>query len=391
MYFNFAATAALLSHAHLAQALPQIGSSISSSSVASTSAVSARATVWSVSEAAVPTSTAACNNSPDLCDRHYNNITHMGAHDVAFLRDSSTSFSTSGNTFYNATVALSAGIRLLQAQVHLEAGVLRLCHTSCLLLDGGTLEAWLATIKTWMDANRNEVVTVILVNADDQKSASFGKVFTSSGLSTYGYTLPTTSSMLIWPTLQSLISANTRLVTFIASIDYDPAFPYLLPEFNYIFETAFGVMSPTGFGCDLDRPSTQSSAAAAVSAGFMGMINHFLDKDAGFGIIIPDVDNITSTNSPSTTNVGALGKQGAECYIKWGVKPTFILVDFFNVGPAIETADMLNGIVGTGRVVVSTEPLTLATNSASRFNGYSGLTVVAIAMAVVAIVNTVWL
>jgi hypothetical protein len=317
----------------------------------------------------------------------------MGAHDVAFLRDSTTSFSTSGNTFYNATVALSAGIRLLQAQVHLESGVLRLCHTSCLLIDGGTLEAWLSSIKTWMDANTNEVVTVILVNSDNQAAATFGTDFTSSGLSTYGYTPPSTTAMATWPTLQTLITANTRLVTFIASIDYDTNYPYLMPEFNYMFETAFGVMSTTGFTCTLDRPSSQQFASTAVSAGFMGMLNHFLDEDAGFGIQVPDVGNLTNTNSASTSLVGAVGKHGSDCNSQWGVKPTFILVDFFNVGPAIETADTLNGITATGRTAVSTEQLVAATkaSAASVLNGISGFKVCALAMVVVVVGNMVWL
>ena len=39
----------------------------------------------------------ACNNSPDLCDRAYSNITHLGAHDAGFVRDATTSYSTAGN------------------------------------------------------------------------------------------------------------------------------------------------------------------------------------------------------------------------------------------------------------------------------------------------------
>lgn len=39
----------------------------------------------------------ACNNSPDLCGRSYANVTHLGAHDSAFLRDASTGYSQAGN------------------------------------------------------------------------------------------------------------------------------------------------------------------------------------------------------------------------------------------------------------------------------------------------------
>lgn len=39
----------------------------------------------------------ACNNSPDLCSKTYDSITHLGAHDSAFVRDASTDYSTAGD------------------------------------------------------------------------------------------------------------------------------------------------------------------------------------------------------------------------------------------------------------------------------------------------------
>lgn len=391
------AATVLLSLASFSQAIPQNGgyggsgyggggyggyggqqsASSASSSIAVASSVaspvassvaSSTASAVSVIEAAVSTSTVACNNSPQLCNRNYNNITHMGAHDSAFLRDSSTGYSTAGNQFYNVTIALSSGIRLLQVQVHNLNGVLELCHTSCLLLDSGSLETFLTEIKTWMDANTNEVVTLLLVNSDDESAASFGSVFSSSGIDTYGYTpTSTTAPIATWPTLQTLITANTRLITFIASIDYDSTYPYLLPEFTYVFETYFGVLSLDAFNCTLQRPTSVDSAADAVSSNYMGLINHFADTAQSFGITIPNVNDIAITNSAATNTTGALGTQAKQCQSEWGIKPTFILVDFFNVGPSIDTADIMNGIYGetTGRTNVSTSVLTATTTYSS--------------------------
>ncbi|KAN0095033.1 PLC-like phosphodiesterase, TIM beta/alpha-barrel-containing domain containing protein [Hyaloscypha variabilis] len=392
-----ATSVALLSLAGIGQAIPQQGGGNggfgggpqSQSSRVATTATRASTTA---TEAAVSTSTVACNNSPLLCNRNYNNITHMGAHDAAFLRDSSTSFSISGNQFYNATIALSAGIRLLQAQVHNSSGTLELCHTTCTLLDAGSLEAFLMEIKTWMDANTNEVVTLLLVNSDDESAATFGSVFESSGISTYGYTpTSTTGPISTWPTLQTLITANTRLVTFIASITYDSSYPYLLNEFDYVFETAFGVSSMSGFNCSLSRPTSLSSSTAAISSGYMGLLNHFADTVEVFGISIPDVTDIATTNSADTNTTGALGTQGAECDSEWGTKPTFILVDFWNVGPAIATADQLNGITATGRTSVSTAELTASSSLGVRGDAWGLGAVAGTAIAVVALVNIVWL
>jgi hypothetical protein len=396
-----AALAAVLPLISLSQAVPQgfggsgqggFGQSSSSSDATATSvSIASKAVgVTIVSQAAESTSTVACNNSPDLCNRNYNNITHMGAHDSAFLRDSTTDFSTSGNQFYNATVALSAGIRLLQAQVHNSSGTLELCHTTCSLLDAGTLESFLSDIKTWMDANTNEVVTLLLVNSDDQDASDFGTVFESSGISAYGYTPTSTSGpMSTWPNLQTLITANTRLVTFIASITYDSTYPWLINEYDYAFETTFGVTSLSGFNCTLQRPTTLSSSASAISAGYMGLINHFADTAEAFGISIPDVSDIDTTNSPDTNTTGTLGTNGAECESEWGTKPTFMLVDFWNVGPSIETADNLNGIIATGRTSVSTAELTQGSGASSVVGDVPRMAVVA--MGVVAVAYFVWM
>lgn len=377
------AAAALLLLAGLAQAVPQFG----------TSSTVSTATAASASLAAAATSTVACNNSPDLCNRNYNNITHMGAHDVAFLRDNSTSFSVAGNTFYNATIALSAGLRLLQAQVHDLNGTLELCHTSCSLLDGGSLESWLGKIKSWMDSNPNEVVSILLVNSDNFNVSSFGTVFEASGISEYGYTPASTTAMSTWPTLQTLISANTRLVTFVTNIDYETASPYILPEFNYIFETPFDVTSSSGFNCTVDRPSSLSSGtgATALSSGYMSLMNHFQYNAMAFGITVPAIGLIETTNSAATNTTGTLGTHGEQCNSEWGSKPTFVLVDFFNVGPAIEAADNLNGITATGRITLSTAQLTADTSAAARPQSTSWFGVAAMAMGVVALGNFVWL
>jgi len=264
----------------------------------------------------------------------------MGAHDSSFLRDASTGNSLAGNQFFNATVALDAGIRLLQVQVHDLNGTIEMCHTSCSLLDAGPLQDWLSDVNAWMDENPNEVVTLLIVNSDGNDVTEFGAAFDASGVGKYGFT-PSGNG---WPTLQSMIDAKTRLVTFIASIKPSSAYPYLLTEFDHVFETAFGVTSLSGFDCKIDRPSTQSSAESAIAAGLLPLINHFADNDLGSGITVPNVDDIATTNSASTTTTGALGLHAQTCRSEWGITPTFILVDFFNEGPSINTADAMNGV-----------------------------------------------
>ncbi|KAG8161436.1 hypothetical protein KVR01_008423 [Diaporthe batatas] len=317
----------------------------------STGSYAASTAVEAATSASTSTSTSnvACNNSPDLCSRQYSNVTHMGAHDAAFLRDSSTDNSVAGNQYYNATAALNAGIRLLSLQVHNSNETLQLCHTTCSLLDAGTLEDFLVKIKYWMDENPNEVVTLLIVNSDDEDVASFGAVFESSNISSYGYAPATAGASNTWPTLQTMIDEGTKLVTFIATITYSTTYPYLLNEWDYVFETAYEVTSLAGLNCTVDRPSGVSDASSGISSGYLPLMNHFVYQSITSSIEVPNVEIIDTTNSPDTGTLGTLGQHAATCNSEWGTAPVFALVDFYSEGPAIDTADSLNGIAPEGR------------------------------------------
>ncbi|KAG0645004.1 PI-PLC X domain-containing 1 [Hyphodiscus hymeniophilus] len=262
------------------------------------------------------TTDVACNGNVALCSRLYSNVTQIGTHDSAFVGILPTD-----NQLVSVTTQLDDGVRFLQAQTHVKDNVLELCHTSCAELDAGPLTTYLTDIKTWLDANDNQVLTLLLTNGDFVDVSMFGDAMTSSGLSSYAFTPGTQLSMSQWPTLQQLIDAGTRLVMF---LDYDAntsVVPYILPEFDYFFETAYDV---TDFdSCALDRPPGSNGA------GLMMIVNHFLDVDI-FGISIPDVAEDSSTNA--ATGSKSIGAQADLCISTWGRSPNLILLDNFNIG-----------------------------------------------------------
>ncbi|KAF2646482.1 hypothetical protein P280DRAFT_12073 [Massarina eburnea CBS 473.64] len=332
----------------------------------------------------------ACNNSPSLCNKAYNNVTYLGTHDAAFLRDASTNFNTAGNQFYNATVQLSAGVRLLTAQVHKynsTSGPIEwhLCHTTCSLLDAGTLESWLGEIKTWMDANPTDVVTVLLVNSDNASGDILGEQFNSSGISRYAYTPPSSTTLpKTWPTLDNLISNGTRLMSFVASMSTPSAsYPFLMDEFTYLYENSYENESPSEFSCDPNRP-TNLDAQTAKSSGRMFLMNHFLYSTQLFGIQTPNVTYTNVTNAAS--GAGSLGNAIQNCTSVYSKPPNFVLVDFFNVGPAIQAVDNANGVTSAqGRKSVSTA---LVDETASRSAGTRSTgSVLAVIVAVMAAVG----
>jgi hypothetical protein len=169
-----------------------------------------------------------CNGNAALCSRKYSNVTLIGTHDSAFVGILPTD-----NQFKSVTDQLDAGIRFLQAQTHLKSGVLQLCHTTCAEKDAGTLLAYLTTVNTWLAANPNEVLTILLTNGDSASVSLFGAAMVSSGLSQYAYAPGSKLTMSQWPTLQTMISNGDRLVMFLGkspSRYTDPAHTNLLKK-----------------------------------------------------------------------------------------------------------------------------------------------------------------
>ena len=150
-----------------------------------------------------------CNGSPSLCGRRYSNVTYVGSHDSAFV-----GLLPTDNQFTSVASQLSQGVRFVQAQSHNKNGVIELCHTTCLEKDAGTLTDYLAPIKSFLDANPDEVVTLLLTNGDAIPVAQYGTIFQAVGLASYAFAPSSTLSLDEWPTLAEMISSGKRLVVF---------------------------------------------------------------------------------------------------------------------------------------------------------------------------------
>lgn len=152
---------------------------------------------------------AACNGHSELCSRRYSNITFVGAHDSPFVGDD-----IADNQEVSIAEQLELGVRFLQGQTHIEGGTIRLCHTLCFLRDAGPLEEMLTPVKTFLDSNPNEVVTLLLTNQDGVEGTAFDAVFKGTGLDQYAYVPEDEMTLDQWPTLGDLIARDKRLVIF---------------------------------------------------------------------------------------------------------------------------------------------------------------------------------
>ena len=109
-------------------------------------------------------------------------------------------------------------------------------------------------------------------------------------------------------------------------------------------------------------------------------MNHFLYETQLFGIESPNATYVNTTNAQ--TGTGSLGESLSECTGVYGKAPTFVLVDFWNVGPAIASVDKANGITATGRKTVSDQPLQETTSGVSRRGGSLMAVIVAVVVTV---------
>lgn len=280
---------------------------------------------------------------PSLYNLRYSEQTFTGAHDSAAIRTKENGWTLSGNQYYNISTQLASGVRLLQAQGHRDPNgtdQIRLCHFNCALMDGGSLDEFLGNVKEFLEREKGEVVTLLFVNTGVPLQ-HWAKAFFDAGLDVTSYIPPADKRhgnmhVADWPTIASMVATNKRLVTFLSSGANEDAIPYLLPEFDYIFETDFGIESPDQFSCAPARPSYPGSYVP----DRLSLVNHFLyAKFLGFRF--PNA-SFAGTTSAAGFSVGELGEHAARCRGLYERRPNFLLVDFFNEGDVFEVERGMN-------------------------------------------------
>ncbi|KAJ7675387.1 PLC-like phosphodiesterase [Mycena rosella] len=298
-----------------------------------------------------------CNGHSELCDKSYGNVSYVGAHDSYAVGTNNIA----ANQDYDVTQQLNDGVRLLQMQAHNSSGVIQLCHTTCLLLNGGTLEAYLTKVKTWMDANTGDVVTLLIVNIDNLAASNFGTVFAQVGLDKLSFA-PSTSPLAAtaWPTLGSMIDAGTRLVSFLDNGADPTSVPYLIDEFTNVWETPFDVTDPS-FDCSVNRTKGDSSTQ-------MYLINHFLDTIVFGGTPAPNIGAANVTNA--VEGVGSLGTQVGTCLAAYDRAPNYLLVDFYEYGngSVFQVAATINGVTYSPTTPIA-QPIPTSSSSTTSGSG----------------------
>jgi len=194
----------------------------------------------------------------------------------------------------------------------------------------GTLEDYLITVTKWLRANPYDIVTILMGNSDVLNPHNYTAPVINSGLIDFVYTAPTRPMPLdSWPTLSEMIFANQRAVVMLDYEANQEEIPWLLDEFSQMWETPF---SPTDrdFPCTAQRPPDRPRENREDR---MYMMNQNLNIDVallGISIDIPASTLLNETNA--VEGYGSAGWSVLNCTRDWNRPPTFLLVDYYNIG-----------------------------------------------------------
>jgi len=265
---------------------------------------------------------AQCNGSIDLCPKQYNEVAYLTTHNAFNSDEDGLLFP---NQTHNIASQLNDGVRALMIDVYDHFGTPTAYH-SVFMLGTIPLSDIFNDIKTFLDNNPNEVVTIILecyVTANDIEDE-----INQSGLSNYLYIHNST-----WPTLQNMIDNDNRLVIFSDVDDASSSQSWYHYVWDYAVETHSSVGNINDFTCDFNRGD-------AVNDLFI--FNHFVtDANLGYGLYTESND---VNANPFFIN------RALDCQNQTNKFPNFVTVDYYELGDGLDVVDELNGLTPTSNI-----------------------------------------
>jgi hypothetical protein len=186
-------------------------------------------------------------------------------------------------------------------------------------------------IKTFLDNNPNEIITIILecyVTANDIEDE-----INQSGLSSYLYTH---NNSIGWPTLQNMIDNDNRLVIFSDVDDASSSQNWYHYVWDYAAETHYSVGTINDFTCDFNRGDPLND---------LFIFNHFV-TDANLGYGLYNESNDVNANPFFITRV-------LDCQNQTNKFPNFVTVDYYELGDGLAVVDELNGLTATSAINIT--------------------------------------
>lgn len=282
-----------------------------------------------------------CNGSINICDKKYNEVAYLTTHNAYNTDSEGFSFP---NQHLGVSDQLIQGVRAFMFDVYDLLGTPTQYHGS-LILGSQPLSSDLNEIKSFLDVNANEIVTLILecnVSADQIESELI-----NTGLMPYVYSHLNGAA---WPTLQEMINFNKRLVVFSDVDDASPSQSWYHYVWNFAVETHYSVTDLNDFTDNYNRGDSLND---------LYIFNHFV------------TNAITGTGMDGESAIAneynfLLNRIGFNNLLK-GKFPNFITVDFFELGDVLDVVNSINaGYLGLHHSIKNPE-IVVGPNPANNF------------------------
>ncbi|KAL7335093.1 hypothetical protein PS15p_200623 [Mucor circinelloides] len=283
-----------------------------------------------------------CNGHAEFCDKPYDTLTYLLTHNAyGYVANPAANQACPANT------QLTDGVRGLKLSAIKSSNAttagstadsIQLCHTSCSILNAGAAVDTLKVITEWVKNNPNEVVTIMWNNLGGFTTDAFAAAYNASGLTEYSHVQA--YGNFTWPTLAEMIASGKRVVNFMDEGTDTSALPWLLPEWNFVFETPYDNHNESAFSCVIDRPAQPDNPTEV-----MYVMNHFLYGTLTLGTTVIEIPQKGTSNV--TNGESSLLKQAQACTQTFGRQPNFLEIDFYNKGDALKIAAQLNNVTYT--------------------------------------------
>lgn len=268
---------------------------------------------------------AQCNGQSEICGKHYNEVAFLTTHNAFNTGSEGFSFP---NHNYGIAQQLQDGVRAFMLDVYDLFGTAVVYHGS-FALGSQDLYDDLGEIRSFLDANPNEVVTIILECY--VSSSTIESELNGSGLTSYLYTKIDGQP---WATIQEMIDLNQRLVILSDENDAGAGQEWYHYVWDHAVETHYSVSSPQDFTDDFNRGDSLND---------LFIFNHFV-TDATIGVG-------SESDAQTVNDYAFLMSRITDHFDSYGKFPNFITLDFYELGNGLQVVQDLNaGLLTTPSV-----------------------------------------
>ena len=262
-----------------------------------------------------------CNGLSENCEKKYTQVTFPETHNAHSSLDEGYNF-LAANHRLNLSQQWDAGYRAFMLDIHHSRYSESLentsfCHGTCILGNQNAVEL-LSIIHDKMNSSTRDVVTLLFEVHVPYSHIAY--ILNQSGLIDKVHTQTLNED---WPTLSSMIESQRNLVVFIEGSS-DSNYPYLHNFVEHGWTTNYAEKNPEDMTCDVHRGDGNQP---------VWHMNNWLSVERG-----------TSdwTRAHIVNDYDFLLNRSLECWEIHGSKPTFVAVDWWTDGDAVNVTIALN-------------------------------------------------